>query len=65
MIEIARLAEVRKAAGLSQVEAARRLGVTQGALSQWESGTSLPRADKLPEIARLYGCTVDELFGEV
>lgn len=50
---------------MSQVEAARRLGVTQGTLPQWESGGSLPRADKLPEIARLYGCTVDELFGEV
>ncbi len=49
-------------AGLSQDEVARRLDVTQGAVSQWEDGSCLPRADKLPELAKMFGCTVDELF---
>ena len=51
-----------KSAIRSQTEVARLLGVCPTTVSKWESGASKPRADKLPEIAKLYGCTIDELF---
>jgi transcriptional regulator with XRE-family HTH domain len=54
----------RISAGFSQEEVARRLDVTQGAVSQWEDGSCMPRADKLPELAKIFCCSVDELLKE-
>ena len=31
-------------------------------VAMWESGENVPRADKLPDLARVLGCTVDDLF---
>ena len=56
--------KLRLAAKLSQVSLAEKLGVTQGALSQWERGESLPTSDKLPEIAKALNCTIDDLYKE-
>ena len=52
----------RKKRGISALEAAEKLGVTDAAIYQWECGISLPTAKRLPGIAKLYGCTIDELL---
>jgi len=52
----------REISGLSQKDVAFQLGVTQGAVSQWESELSTPQFDKLPALAKIFGCTIDELF---
>lgn len=49
---------------LTQGQLATLLEVDQTAVSQWETGVSAPRADKLPELAKILGCTIDELFTE-
>lgn len=54
----------RVAAKLTQAELAKRLGVYQGAVSQWESGMTNPKLDKLKAMAELFGCTLDELLRE-
>jgi len=54
----------RKLVGLTQQELADKLKVDQTAISQWERGEAMPRAEKLPEIAKALGCTIDELFKE-
>ena len=54
---------IRMKANLSQTELAEKLAVTQGAISQWETGESLPRAELLPKLAKILGCSVDELLG--
>ena len=36
--------------------------LTDAAIYQWECGIFLPTAKRLPEIAKLYGCTIDELL---
>lgn len=54
--------ESRKKAGLTQMEAAKALGVTDAAVNQWESGKTMPTAKRLAEVAKLYGVTVDELL---
>lgn len=57
-----RLKEAREAAGLTQVALGEIVGVEQHTISQWESGHRTPRADKLPLLAKVLGCTIDELF---
>lgn len=57
-------ASARLTAGFTQKEAAARLGVDQSAVSFWESGKKTPRGALLPSIARLYGCTVDDLLSD-
>ncbi|MBQ3275463.1 MAG: helix-turn-helix transcriptional regulator [Oscillospiraceae bacterium] len=52
----------RKAAGISIDGLATMLGVTRQAVFNWESGGTLPTADKLPEIARVLGCSIDDLY---
>ena len=53
---------MREKAGLTQAETAMRIGVTQASIAQWENGDSFPRADKLPELAKILGCRIDDLF---
>lgn len=59
-----RFKELRIKSGLSQKDVADALSISQVSVWQWENGDSLPRADKLKQISRLYHCTVDDLIGE-
>lgn len=54
--------DLRRAAGMTQVELASAVGVKQSTVAEWERGTSFPMASKLPALAALFGCTIDELF---
>lgn len=56
--------EARIAAGLSVASVMKALKVSDAAVYQWETGETKPTAKRLPEIAKLYGCTVDELLKE-
>lgn len=49
---------------MTQVELAKALGVNQSAVTQWESGLTSPRLDKLQAMAALFKCTLDELVGK-
>ena len=55
--------KAREAAGLTQTDLAKRLGVTPGAISQMESRGRYADASRLPEIADALGCRIDTLFG--
>ena len=59
-----RIRELREARGLSQHGLARRLGVTKMAVSRWESGAAMRTADKLPTIAALLECEVNDLYDD-
>lgn len=50
--------------GLSQAGLAEALGVTAQAVSKWENGLSMPEPTKLPEIAELFGTSIDGIFSE-
>ena len=56
--------QARKKAGLTQAVVAEKLGITAASVCQWETDKNLPRAEKLPEIATLYGCTVNDLLSD-
>lgn len=56
--------EARQKAGFTVLEASRKLEVSTEAVYRWEDGTYLPSGKRLPEIAKLYGCAVDELLSD-
>ncbi len=58
-----RLAQLRKAAGYTQVELAAELGISQRMVAYYESPNSTPPANLLPQIATVLGVSIDELFG--
>lgn len=60
-----RLCAARNHAELSQEELAERASVTRQAVSQWESGRSLPDVDKLAALCKALGTSMDVLaYGE-
>ena len=56
---------LRNNTGLSQLQFAQLINVSQQAVTKWETGEALPRADKLPEIAKILHCSIEDLFKEV
>lgn len=52
----------RQAKKLTQEEVAEKLCVNAQTVSRWECGTTLPDVLMLPEIAKIYGVIVDDLF---
>lgn len=54
--------EKRRELGLTQEEAAGRLGVTASAFNKWERGASLPDITLLPGLARLLGVDLNTLL---
>ena len=58
------IAELRKNAGLTQLQLAEKLNYSDKAVSKWESGASIPDVGVLFEIANLFGVTVDYLLYE-
>lgn len=59
-----KLIELRKKAGLSQEELGYKLNVTRQTISKWELGQTTPEMDKLIEISRIFGISVDDLLDE-
>lgn len=49
---------------MTQEQLAAVLGVSCQSVSRWECGNTLPDVMLLPELARIYGVTVDDLFRE-
>lgn len=57
-----KLKELRKAKNVSQEKFAEFLGVSFQTVSKWENNVTSPDILLLPEIARYFGITVDELL---
>ena len=49
---------------MTQMELADKLGISFQAVSNWERGNSMPDISKLPELAEIFGVSLDELLGE-
>ena len=56
-----RFKEYRKKAGLTQAEAAKKVGVTQSSISYWEKGKTTPSVESLFRMAEVYGCKIGDL----
>ena len=58
-----RITELRKIQNLSQGQLAQAMDVSRQAVSKWENDLSCPDITLLPQLARLFGVTTDELLG--
>ena len=54
----------RERAGLRQADVAKKLDVDQTAVSNWELGKTKPLRKYHKKLAKLFGCTVEELLAE-
>ena len=61
--EKSRLRAVREEKGIKQLELAKAMGVSQGTISSWESGITLPRGIRLSKLASVLDVSVDYLLG--
>lgn len=59
----ARLTQLRKAAGYTQVELAQALGTTQRMIAYYESRAEKAPAALLPQLAEALGVSTDEILG--
>ena len=56
----------RKEKKLTQQELAEKLNITDRAISKWENGSCLPDVGTMPELCKILGITINDLFsGEI
>lgn len=58
-----RLVELRKKAGLSQIELGKKLNMAQNSISNWENGNREPDLDNLKILSSFFDVTIDYLLG--
>ena len=56
------IVELRKSQGMTQLELAEKMGVTDKAVSKWERDLSYPDINSLPNLAEILDVSVDELM---
>ena len=59
-----RIRALREARGMTRYELAQAVEVSYQAVAQWENGVMVPSADKLPTIAALLECEVNDLYDD-
>lgn len=58
----ATIAALRKGMGMTQLELAEKMGVTDKAVSKWERDLSVPDVHSIPKLAQILGVSVEELM---
>ncbi len=56
------ISSLRKEQGMTQLQLAEIMGVTDKAVSKWERDLSAPDVNSIPKLAVTFGVTVDELM---
>ena len=57
-----KIAALRKEQGMTQLELAQQMGVTDKAVSKWERDLSCPDISVFPRLAQIFHVTTDELM---
>ncbi len=58
-----KIKQLRQSSGLTQEQLASRLSVSAQTISKWENHVAMPDITLLPELAGIFGVSIDELFG--
>lgn len=56
------IAKLRKKQGLTQVQLAEKLKISDKAVSRWENGSGFPEVTQFPALASIFGVTVDYIM---
>lgn len=56
------IATMRKEQGMTQLELAEKMGVTDKAVSKWERDLSFPDVNSIPRLAEIFNVSVDEIM---
>lgn len=56
------ISSLRKKKGMTQLELAEKMGVTDKAVSKWERDLSFPDVNSIPKIAEIFEISIDELM---
>ena len=56
------IAQLRKQQGMTQLDLAEKMGVTDKAVSKWERDLSCPDINSVPALAEILGVSVEELM---
>ena len=56
------ISTLRKEKGMTQLELAEKMGVTDKAVSKWERDLSFPDINSIPKLAEIFEISVDELM---
>ena len=56
------ISSLRKEKGMTQLELAEKMGVTDKAVSKWERDLSYPDINSIPKLAEVFEVSVDELM---
>lgn len=57
-----KIKELRMSKNLTQDELAKKMNVTRSTVSMWETGAAFPPGNKLPKLAEVLGCSIDDLY---
>jgi transcriptional regulator with XRE-family HTH domain len=57
-----KIKKLRRSKGWTQTELAKRLGTSQKVITSYETGAKKPPIKRLPDLAAVFGITVDELI---
>lgn len=60
-----KLTNLRKKEGFTQEELADKLNVSRQAVSKWEQNQAFPETEKLVQLSKLYGVSLDYLLGTI
>lgn len=56
------ISSLRKEKGMTQLELAEKMGVTDKAVSKWERDLSFPDVNSIPKLAEIFEISIDELM---
>ena len=56
------ISSLRKERGMTQLDLAEKMGVTDKAVSKWERDISCPDVNTIPKLAEVFSISVDELM---
>ena len=56
------ISSLRKDRGMTQLDLAKKMGVTDKAVSKWERDLSFPDINSIPKLAEIFDVSVDELM---
>ena len=58
------LKDLRKKEGMTQIDLAKKIGVTMNSIARWELGANKPSEENLDKLRETFGIKGDKLDGE-